>query len=267
VTLPVPSEGDGSSGGGEPSAWFGSVATAYARHRLTYPEAFFDAFRDRLPRGSRSTVWDCGCGNGQASLAMAGRVRRVIATDASAAQLAQAFPHPAVVYRQATADASGLPDGSVDGVLVAAAIHWFAGDAFEREVRRVCRAGAAMAWIGYHTPRFGLAGIQGVCDAFDRGTLAPWWPPQRRWVDQAYQGLRFPGTEWPFPEDLCIERLWTLQELIASIGTWSAVQRCRQSGQDPLPELEAELRRVWPGAGAAPIPVRWPFMGRWGRVE
>jgi hypothetical protein len=44
-------------------------------------------------------------------------------------------------HRSAEKPASGLPDASVDGVVVAAAIHWFAGDDFNREVRRVCRPG------------------------------------------------------------------------------------------------------------------------------
>jgi SAM-dependent methyltransferase len=262
-----PSERDQSAQGSGPCTWFGSVAADYARHRLTYPDTFFDAFRDRLPRGSQSTVWDCGCGSGQASLSLAARVRDVIATDASAAQLAQASPHPRIRYRQASATDSGLPDACVDGVLVAAAIHWFAGEDFEREVQRVCRPGAAMAWIGYHTPRFHQPEIQRVCDRFDRSTLAQWWPPQRRWVDLAYGGLRFPGEEWTFPADLVIVRWWNLENLIASIGTWSAVQRCRQGGHDPLPALREELAHFWPEGGVAPILIHWPFMGRWGRVE
>ena len=253
--------------GSDPAAWFGSVAAAYARHRLSYPEPFFEAFCNHLPRASRSTVWDCGCGNGQASLSLAARVGRVIATDASAAQIEQAFPHPGIVYRQATAEASGLDDGSVDGVLVAAAIHWFAGEPFEREVRRVCRDGAVMAWSGSHAPRFVLPEIQRACERVDRDTLAAGWPPQRRWVDQAYQGLRFPGREWAFPKHLCIERRWHLRELIACMGTWSAVQRCRRAGRDPLPPLEAELAPLWPEGGAARLLIRWPFMGRWGQVQ
>ena len=83
----------------DPSEVFGAVASAYARHRLTYPPAFFQALADLLPRGA--LVWDCGCGSGQASLDLANRGLRVIATDASARQLAKASPHPRVVYRLA----------------------------------------------------------------------------------------------------------------------------------------------------------------------
>ena len=58
----------------------------------------------------------------------------------------------------------------------------------------------------------------------------------------------------------------TLAELIAHIGTWSAVQRSREAGSDPLPNLQAELESLWPEMGQAALLVRWPFMGRWGQL-
>ena len=83
--------------------------------------------------------------------------------------------------------------------------------------------------------------LQSSLDAFHSVTLAPWWPTERRWVEQSYAGLAFPAKEWQFPAGLWIERHWTLAELIAHIGTWSAVQRSREAGSDPLPNLQAEL--------------------------
>jgi hypothetical protein len=85
-------------------------------------------------------------------------------------------------------------------------------------------------------------------------------------VEQSYAGLAFPAEEWPFPAGLWIERHWTLAELIAHIGTWSAVQRSREAGSDPLPNLQAELESLWPEMGQAALLVRWPFIGRWGQL-
>ncbi len=249
----------------EASSLFGAVAAAYARHRITYPAAFYGDFLARLP--ANPLVWDCGCGSGQASVDLAAAGARVIATDASAAQLAVASPHPRIRYQQADATASGLADASLDGVLVAAAVHWFAGEPFNAEVRRVCKAGAVMAWIGYLPLLLPNARLQTPLDAFHNGTLAPWWPAERQWVERSYAGLVFPGEEWPFPTGLWIERHWSLNELIAHIGTWSAVQRSREAGSDPLPALQAELIALWPAAGTTPLTVRWPFMGRWGQVR
>jgi ubiquinone/menaquinone biosynthesis C-methylase UbiE len=246
------------------SDWFGAVAASYARHRLTYPQAFFSQFTAKLP-GQR--VWDCGCGSGQASRDLAAQGLDVIATDASAEQLALAPSHPQVSYRCAPADASGLGDASVDGVLVAAAVHWFAGDAFNNEVRRVCKPGAVMAWIGYLPLQLEPPELQARVDHFYAHTLQPFWPAERQWVDQSYRGLPFPGEEWAFPSQLWIERRWTLDQLMGYLGTWSAVQRSRQQGLELLTPLQLELAQAWPGPGAEALLVRWPFMGRWGRVR
>ncbi|HTO74391.1 MAG TPA: methyltransferase domain-containing protein, partial [Gemmatimonadales bacterium] len=62
-----------------------------------------------------------GAGNGQASVPLAEYYTRVLATDVSAKQIANATPHPRVEYRTAPAEESGLPDHSVDLVTVAQA--------------------------------------------------------------------------------------------------------------------------------------------------
>lgn len=252
-----------------PSEVFGAVASAYARHRLTYPPAFFDALAARLPPGA--PVWDCACGTGQASVDLARRGLRVIATDASPSQLAEARLHPGVRYRQAPAEASGLEPGSVAAVLVAAAVHWFDVEAFNAEVRRVTRPGGLVAWIGYLPLSLAPAeaphgAVLEALERFRTVRLAPWWAPACSWVESGYRGLPFPVEEEPFPRDLWIERHWNLAALLAHLGTTSAVQRCRKAGDDPLPALAAELAGLWPADGARPLHFRWPFMGRWGRL-
>jgi SAM-dependent methyltransferase len=256
-------------GSADAAGLFGAVASDYALHRPTYPEAFVEAFCQRLQpaAGTAAVVWDCGCGNGQASLALANLGVAVIATDASAEQLAMATAHPLIRYQQASAQSSGLADASVDGVLVATAVHWFAGEAFNAEVRRVCRPGAAMAWIGYLPLQLPEAPLQQCLDHFYARTLEPWWPPERQWVDRSYAGLPFPGVEWPFPQNLWIERHWDLPQLLGYLGTWSAVQTARQEGQELLTSLAGKLKVLWPGSGGTPMLMRWPFMGRWGEVR
>ncbi|MFY8148640.1 MAG: class I SAM-dependent methyltransferase [Prochlorococcaceae cyanobacterium] len=255
----------GQSSPAGPADWFGAVAADYVRFRLTYPEAFFERFAARAP--DRDRVWDCGCGSGQASLALARHFRHVLATDASAAQLAAAAPQERVEYRLASATASGLPSGSVSAVLVAAAVHWFAGPAFDAEVCRVARPGAALAWIGYLPVRMPTPELRQWFDGFYGVTLEPWWPPQRQLVDSAYASLAFPGQEWPFPPDLQIERRWDLPTFLGHLGTWSALQRAREQGVDPLPAAAAQLERLWPEGGRGRLLLVWPFMGRWGRLS
>src|SRR5688572_26864306 len=107
--------------------YFSGVASRYANFRPRYPAALFDYLATLVAR--ESAVWDCAAGTGQASVDLAERFARVIATDASREQVAAATPHPKVEYRTALAEESGLPDGSVGLVTVAQALHWFARDA------------------------------------------------------------------------------------------------------------------------------------------
>ena len=83
---------------------FSERAVGYAQFRPTYPAALFD-WLTRLAPG-RACAWDAGTGNGQAALGLAERFERVVATDASPAQIANARAHPRVAYRVAPADAS-----------------------------------------------------------------------------------------------------------------------------------------------------------------
>ena len=50
---------------------------------------------------------------------------KMIATDASAEQIASAATHSKIEYRVAPAESSGLENNSVDLITVAQALHWF----------------------------------------------------------------------------------------------------------------------------------------------
>src|SRR5262249_40414324 len=91
---------------------FSSLAKQYAQFRPVYPKELFAWLAEAAP--SRGLVWDCACGNGQASQGLAEYFDKVIATDASAEQIAQAEPDPKIEYRVAKAESSGLASGSVN---------------------------------------------------------------------------------------------------------------------------------------------------------
>jgi hypothetical protein len=75
---------------------FSAGAAAYATHRPGYPDGLF-ALLAELPR-RRGTAWDCATGSGQAAQGLARHFERVIATDASLAQVRAAVAHPRVWY-------------------------------------------------------------------------------------------------------------------------------------------------------------------------
>src|SRR3569832_2049020 len=101
---------------------FSRLAAQYAAFRPTYPTSLFDYLAESCDE--RRTAWDCACGNGQATGALAERFDSVVATDASPQQISAAAPHANTTYRVAGADDSGLESQSVDLATVAQALHW-----------------------------------------------------------------------------------------------------------------------------------------------
>lgn len=240
---------------------FSSLATDYARYRPRYPEALFRYLSDLAP--GRRLAWDCATGSGQAAVGLAEFFKRVIATDASEAQLAQAESHARVEYRVAPAEASGLPPASVDLVTVAQALHWFDLEKFYAEVRRVARPGGVLAAWTYALFRCDPA-VDAVIGDFYEGILGNYWTPERRLVEQGYRTLPFPFREGKPPE-FAMEARWGLAQVLGYLGTWSALKRYREAqGRDPLPELAEKLREAW---GKEEIrTLRWPIFLRWGVV-
>jgi SAM-dependent methyltransferase len=242
---------------------FSTHAADYARSRPTYPPELF-AFVASLPP-ERRLAWDVGTGNGQAALGLAAHFDRVIATDPSEEQLQSAFPHDRVEYRRATAENSGLDARAFDTLTVAQAAHWFDLDRFYGEVRRVLKPGGAVAIWCYILTRVSPE-IDEVIDRYYYGTVGPYWPRERKLVDDGYASLPFPFDEVPAP-DLEIILPWTLADMIAYLRTWSPTRLyIKANGVDPVALVEPELTAVW-GAPEIPRDVRWPIRMRAGRYE
>ena len=241
---------------------FSTHSAGYAAHRPTYPMALVHFLADAAP--GRSLALDCGCGTGQLSVLLADRFERVVATDASAAQIANAEPHDRVEYRAAPAEESGLPGASADLITVAQAAHWLDLDRFYDEARRVARPGAVLALITY-----GVLHVEGDVDRpvqhFYYDVIGKYWPPERRHVEAGYRTLLFPFTEMPVPE-LAIEVSWRLSDLLGYVDTWSAVREAEKAvGREPIDAFAAELTNEW-GDPETRRAVRWPLSLRVARL-
>jgi SAM-dependent methyltransferase len=240
---------------------FSVAAHEYDRFRPGYPTALIDFLAAAAP--GRELAWDCATGTGQAAVALATQFSRVIATDASAAQIDHAAHHPRVAYAVAPADASGLADGCADLVTVAQALHWLDLERFYAEVHRVARPGAVFAAWTYSLADADPA-VDPLVAAFYE-EMGPWWPPERVHVEDGYQRLPFPFVPVAAPA-FEIREAWPLERLLGYFSTWSAVNRCRRAtGQDPVVALGRQLAEVW-GDPSEPRPVRWPLHLRVGRV-
>lgn len=242
---------------------FGGVSKQYLDSRPRYPAALFAWLASQAP--ARDLAWDCGAGSGQVSVALADHVERVVATDASAAQLAQAVPHPRVTYVEADASHSGLDGGSADLVTVGQALHWFAHDAFYGEVRRVLRRGGLVAAFTYAALQLENAAAERVIRDYHYGTLESYWPAERADVENGYRDLAFPFARLDVPVFAMTES-WTPAQICGYLRSWSGTARYAAAhGVDPVIEVEQRLRGVW-GDANLPATVTWPLTVLVGRV-
>jgi SAM-dependent methyltransferase len=189
----------------------------------------------------------------------------VIATDASAEQIANATPVSNVEYRVAPADASGLAARSVSLVTVAQALHWLPHDRFYAEVRRVTEPGGLLAAWGYGYCHAG-DDVESILREFEDGKLGAYWHSGRRWVVEEYRTIPFPFDEIAAP-GFAMRVEWTLTQLGRYLSSWSAVANYRKvHGEDPVPAVLDQLAPHW-GALDNKREVVWPFGLRVGRVQ
>ncbi len=242
--------------------YFSGHAAVYHEARPDYPAALYDFLLGEVP--SRQLAWDAGCGNGQASIALADHFNAVVATDPSAEQIANASPRSNISYRVEPAEHSSLESGCVDLVCVAQALHWFDLARFHEEVRRVLKPRGVVAFWTYADCRVD-AEIDVQKDRLYVDLTGPYWPPERVLVESGYASLAFPFERIPTPSfEMCMQ--WDLAHYLAYLHSWSATQRyMRALGQDPISLIETDLAKAW-GDPAHERSVRWDFHLHCGRI-
>lgn len=242
---------------------FSKQALNYSRFRPAYPGKLFEYLASLCPE--RDSAWDCGTGSGQAAIRLADFFRTVIATDPSEKQLANAIPHPAVTYRVARAENSQIPAASIDLITVAQAVHWFDFDKFYMEAQRVLKPGGVIAVWSYSLLEISPQTDPVIRDLY-KNIVGPYWPPERRWIDEGYRTLPFPFEEIKAPSFSMITR-WNLPQFIGYLHTWSAVQRfMEKEGYNPLDQIFRKLQPRW-GNENRKRKIHWPFHLRVGRAK
>jgi ubiquinone/menaquinone biosynthesis C-methylase UbiE len=213
----------------------------------------------------RQLAWDCGCGNGQATVALAEHFAGVIGSDPSSAQIGNATACANVEYRVEPAERSSLVDASASLVTVAQALHWLDHARFFPEVKRVLKRGGVFAAWTYADVSTGDAAIDAAKNYLYVDLTGPYWPAERVHVDAAYRTLPFPFAEIAAPTFAMIAR-WNVEQFLAYLRSWSATQRyIKAKGHDPVALVEAELRDAW-GDATRVRDAQWQFHLRAGRV-
>lgn len=241
---------------------FSGHASLYETHRPSYPDALFDWLARQTP--SHDLAWDCATGNGQAALGLAAHYRQVVASDASESQIAQARFHERVRYFRASAEKTSLDDQSVDLVTAAQAAHWFDLPGFFKEARRVLRPEGVIAIWCYNLHSINSE-IDPILYRYYEEIVGPYWPPERRIVEDRYQSIEFPFQEFE-PARFEMSRSLNLEQSIGYLQTWSSSQRFLKSqGSDPIDLIRQDLEQAW-GDPTEERLIHWPLSLRIGRV-
>lgn len=141
----------------------GEVVEYYHQYRHGYPEAVIDVLADLFGLGDRDVVVDLGCGTGQLTLAVAGRVGAVLGVDPEPDMLSRARQAAGEAdvgnvswMLGADADMPGLRrllgDGSVAAVTIAQALHWMRHQELFWAVGPLLRRGGGVAVVTNGTP-------------------------------------------------------------------------------------------------------------------
>lgn len=232
---------------------FSKIAAQYVRGRMGYPDGLYEFLSSQCEE--RELAWDCASGSGQAAGDLTRYFENVIASDISAELLELAPVHPRISYRRATAEESGIEDGSVDLLVVAQALHWFDLPRFWQEVRRVLKREGVFAFWGYNWPQ--------VCPAVDlvleglKQEIAPYWPEKSAVLHNCYRSVDppFPEIEAPSFE---MSVSWTLDQYLAHLRSWSATRYFKErTGGEVVGKYEAAFGEAW---GSSERPASWPLV-------
>ena len=157
----------------DPTTRFSNRADNYARHRPTYPAELLATLVNEAGLSPSSVVADVGSGTGisaQLFLAHGCTVYGVEPNADMRALAERSLEHePRFTSVAGSAEATTLPDASVDFVTVAQAFHWLDRDRAKTEFARILRPGGQVA-IFWNFRRTGgtpfLDGYEAMLDRF-----------------------------------------------------------------------------------------------------
>ena len=133
---------------------FTGKAQAYASARPGYPDEAMEYIKTLIP--ADAVIADIGAGTGKLTELLARYGYEIFAVEPNmdmrgqlAALLTQ-FPNIKIV--DGTAEATTLPDHSVDAITCAQALHWFDAEAFRAECRRIGKFGILVITVYNNVP-------------------------------------------------------------------------------------------------------------------
>ncbi|MGB3650006.1 MAG: class I SAM-dependent methyltransferase, partial [Rivularia sp. (in: cyanobacteria)] len=126
---------------------FSDKAENYTKYRPIYPDAVINKILENLAAPNQLVAADIGAGTGISARQLASRGVNVIAIEPNAAMREAAENHQNVEWKNATAEATNLPDASVDLITCFQAFHWFKPEPTLLEFRRILKPQGRLAIV------------------------------------------------------------------------------------------------------------------------
>ncbi len=130
-----------------PLTRFSDKAENYTKYRPIYPDAVIDKILENLAPPNQLLAADIGAGTGIAARQLADKGVNVIAIEPNAAMREAAEKHQNVEWKNGSAEATNLPDASVDLITCFQAFHWFKPEPTLLEFKRVLKPQGRLAIV------------------------------------------------------------------------------------------------------------------------
>jgi ubiquinone/menaquinone biosynthesis C-methylase UbiE len=221
---------------------FSKQANIYAQFRPDYPVELFEFILNHVK--NKHLAWDCATGNGQAAKVLAEHFDKVIGTDISEKQLANAHQAPNIEYIKCPAEETPFEADSFDLITVAQALHWFDFERFYKEVKRVLKKEGVFVTWGYE-----LNTVEPQIDAkmwyLYKPILGNYWDKERGHIEDEYSRIPFPFGQ-VISKRFEYKTTWTIEHYLGYLRTWSSTQKYINIHQkDPILLVEGDLRALW----------------------
>jgi ubiquinone/menaquinone biosynthesis C-methylase UbiE len=222
---------------------FSVQADLYAQYRPDYPQELYDLLLINTPNSE--FAWDCATGNGQVAVVLANFFEKIEATDISQKQLDKAPPHPNITYSVCPAEKTPFPGHIFDLVTVAQALHWFKFDDFFKELKRVAKPNATVAFWGYEVNHVSPE-VDAIVDDFYNNIVGPYWDSERKHIENRYADVKFSLNDLKDYE-FSMQKHWSFEQYVGYYNTWSSVQHfIKVNDYNPVEQLAEKMKEFWP---------------------
>lgn len=242
---------------------FSIQSDSYSLYRPTYPIELAEYLSSLCTQ--QNSVWDCGTGNGQLAVGLSNFFRKVVATDLSKKQVANAIQKSNIIYKVETAENPAFENDTFDLITVAQALHWFNFDKFYFEVKRTIKSKGIFAAVGYSLLKIN-PDVDEIINHFYSNVIGKYWDVERNLVDKEYKTIPFPFDEVKIDKTFAIKNYWTIENLKGYLDSWSGVQNfIKDNSYNPVSDIIKEIEKIIPDSSN--FETEFPIFIRAGIVE